>query len=171
MSSKTYFRTFPKIEYKINGKTKTIRDIFTYVGTTDKFKTNTYPFYEYTIKDGERPDHVAFRQYGDSRHYWIILVSNNIRDIWREWPMSQSEFDAYITEQYGDVDTAKNTVHSYYNADGLQVDLNTYIEQGGTVKRIYEYEQELNDAKRTIKLPQPQYLSRIERDFKNLFSE
>ena len=43
----------------------------------------------------------------------IILVTNNIRNIWTEWPLGQSGFESFIVNKYGSVATAQSGVYRY----------------------------------------------------------
>ena len=32
---------------------------------------------------------------------WVVLLSNNIVNVQSEWPLSQADFNTYVTEKYG----------------------------------------------------------------------
>ena len=42
-------------------------------------------FEEFYIPEGVRPDNVAQQFYGDPELDWIVLISNNITDIYSQW--------------------------------------------------------------------------------------
>ena len=54
----------------------------------------------YTVKEGEKPEDVAFYYYGDPELAWLVLSVNDIVDPYTQWPKTQSTFDEYIKKQY-----------------------------------------------------------------------
>lgn len=173
MPQPKYFQNFPTYDMTIGDTQRTITDISPYINVKDIFVEKAFPFYDYLIADGERPDHVAYRQYGDSKFYWIILVTNNIRDVWREWPMSQKQFTEFIVSKYGSVQAAKSKIVKYFLIDGdVEIDLQTYSTTSSALVRIldaYEYEQELNEEKRRIRLVKREYIAQLQTEIKRLF--
>ena len=53
---------------------------------------------EYIILEGETPEQVSFKYYGTTDYWWIIMITNNIRDVFYDWPMANSEVREYATE-------------------------------------------------------------------------
>ena len=75
-------------------------------------------FYPYTIKDGERAEHIAFDYYGRSDLDWIIYLCNDIIDPVTQWPKSYLDFEAYINIKYGSLAAAQSQI-SYYQQTPL----------------------------------------------------
>lgn len=46
--------------------------------------------FEHTIKDGETPDTLAEKYYGNRENWWIIAILNDTEDINHEWPMTDA---------------------------------------------------------------------------------
>ena len=46
--------------------------------------------FEHTIKDGETPDTLAEKYYGNRENWWIIAILNDIEDINHDWPMTDA---------------------------------------------------------------------------------
>jgi len=90
-----YLKNLPKFDYNFNKGDGEIRlqvtDLFRRVAFTEETRNDMRNFIEYVIEDGETPDDVAFKIYGDSRWFWVVLLSNNIVNVEKEWPMSQSK--------------------------------------------------------------------------------
>jgi hypothetical protein len=152
-------------------------------------------FTKYEILGNDRPDNIASKVYGRSDLDWVVLTSNNIINIQDEWPMSQLEFDAYLLNKYGTYDNL-NSSHHYEttelkNSDdviivqkGLQVpstySITYYFDSGidsGMVTSYpvvevtnYQYEEKLNNNKRSIYLLKPRYLNVIIDDFEELMT-
>ena len=105
-----YFRNLPDFEY-IN-TTSDGRNISDYVTVKNLFKkgklredivSESSFFQKYTVTGNDRPDNVAFEVYGDPTLDWVVLLSNNIINVYEEWPLDQESFDAYVAEKYLDV--------------------------------------------------------------------
>ena len=50
-------------------------------------------FNQYTIIEGERPDTIAERAYGDPFYDWVVLITNNMVNAQYDWPMSNRELE------------------------------------------------------------------------------
>ena len=55
-------------------------------------------FTKYSVLGDDRPDNVADLIYGDASLDWVVLIANNIVNVQSEWPMSQGDFNTYVTE-------------------------------------------------------------------------
>lgn len=176
-----YFENFPTISYDLekNGNFNNITNIFLRYKIIDVFKKQQAVYYNYNIKDGERPDVIAFKYYGDASLDWIILLTNNIIDPQFDWPLSSKAFENYLVKKYGSITTAREQTHHYEQItqqqqvmfDGtiipeeyFEIDLNTYNTLSDSDKRIitsYEYEERINESKRSIKLLSEEYVFNV----------
>lgn len=68
---------------------------------------NPLLFYVYNIQDGDTPEIIADKYYGDPYRYWIVLFGNQIIDPQWQWPMNQNLFNDYIIDKYKN-DTANS---------------------------------------------------------------
>tara|TARA_R110002020_G_scaffold259470_1_gene473377 strand:- start:400 stop:1053 length:654 start_codon:yes stop_codon:yes gene_type:complete len=192
-----YFSVVPDFEYVSRLPDANISD---YINVKNFFKRITLKqdvyqdlsfFTKYKIRGDDRPDNVAFKEYGRSDLDWIVLTSNNILNIQSEWPIPQFEFDKYLIEKYGTYDNLNNTHHHETTElknnnnviivqKGLRVESNysiTYFEDSGMVTQNpvvevtnYQYEEQLNDDKRNIFLLKDIYLNVIIDDFQDLMT-
>jgi len=98
----SYFSKFPKVRYSFdNGATSKVAvDIVTRVKVRDYIKNNTEMFAEYQISDGDTPEMVADKIYGDSELHWIIMVFNEITNPYYDWALSQRKLEAYAFNKY-----------------------------------------------------------------------
>ena len=74
-----YFtRNFPTIDYDPTGSgdTKRIQDIITRIKVRDGIRERTSMFAKYDVMEGESPEMLAFKYYGDVKYYWTILLLN-----------------------------------------------------------------------------------------------
>jgi hypothetical protein len=98
---------------------------------------------EYSVKDGERPEHIAERVYGDPGYHWLILLTNNIIDPYHGWYMSGSALEDYIQKKYGGYSVYISTTGNafFYNSS---VDSGATLSQGGNSMTILDYSPELS---------------------------
>jgi hypothetical protein len=73
-------------------------------------------YYEYQLTDGETPEIVAHKLYGDSNLHWVILITNETLDPRFEWVQTQAALTAYVKDKYG-ADKI-NAAHHYENSSG-----------------------------------------------------
>lgn len=115
-----YFRYMPKINYDFISNTELeVQDIFRRFTFTQKCFENAKNFEEYLIRDGEKPEDVATKFYGDPKLWWIILFANNIIDVQNEWPKSSKELNTMF-------DTFLNG-NSYFVLQGLDAQVGDVI--------------------------------------------
>ena len=180
-----YFQYFPTTVFD---NTRLI-DITRRVDLKNSILSNPYVFLPYTIKQGDRPQDIAFFYYGDVKYVWLVYVSIAAIDPYFDWPLSSSDFDNYIIKKYAAdasangnavIEWAQNTqiddniVHyKHVNDDTIitkdTYDLSTSITQGDwRAVRIYDYELEKNEDKRIVNLLDARYASQAEEDLKRL---
>ena len=117
-----YFDTLPKIiTPDQNGYPIVMTNILTRASLVQELINNPMQFYEYAIQEGDTPELVADKYYGDPFKYWIVLFSNQILDpIW-EWPMPYATFLEYINAKYITEAEAENkTPFEYVNTTVYQ---------------------------------------------------
>ena len=70
-----YFKSFPVIPYDSVGdlQFKDVTNLLRRVGLRTKLKSNTSLYDTYDIKEGETPEMIAHKLYGDAKLHWIIL--------------------------------------------------------------------------------------------------
>ena len=86
--------------------------------------------------------------YGDSSLDWVVLLSNNVHNVYEEWPKTQYAFDKHLIEKYGDYDTLYNGVHHYETIESKSRNGFVIVEGGVEVNEGFfnapEYEIELD---------------------------
>ncbi len=195
--AKNYFSQIPDFEYvnrtedgKLISDYTKVKNLFMRGKIREDIFQDTTTFEKYSIEGDDRPDNVAEKFYGNSSYDWIVLLSNNIINIYEEWPLPQAGWDAYLLEKYdNDYDTLYNGVHHYESNEvknskgvvifpgGVRVGAAqsvSYFDQAAnqqtTVNPVskaitnYEYENRINDDKRNIFLLKPIYIPIIRDD-------
>ena len=103
-----YFQELPDLLYQSNLITKTssqeylrVKNLFRKVKLADQVKESATFFQRYRIEEGDRPDTVAERFYGDPRKDWIVVLTAGITNIRDEWPLSNADLYRYGQSKYG----------------------------------------------------------------------
>ena len=68
----------------------------------DDIFSNAVYFNKYAIRDGERPDTLAQRFYGNQFYDWIILITNNMVNAQYDWPMQNYELYKVLEQEFDD---------------------------------------------------------------------
>ena len=169
-----HFKHTPTVEYTGN---VVLKNIFLRARIRDAVLKQGAVFYEYTIQDSDRPDIIASKYYGNSAYTWILFYANDIFDPIHDWPKTTEQFYAYIKQKYGSIERAKSELeehHHYLLDDEFVIDRATYFSGEYDASRLravshYDYEFELNEAKRNIKIMDATYMLQINNEFKNIF--
>ena len=170
-----YFRNLPKVKYDINGaepnKYLNVTNIMKRISFKPSVIEDISDYYPYRVKDGERPDIISHQKYGSVAYAYLIMLINDIYDPLFDWPLSSQQFEKYLVNKYGSVSSSMGTTKYYYQiiraevartgtseripAVKFIVDQTTYdaLDTGDrSTQSQYEWEDELNDNKRDIKL-------------------
>ena len=95
-----YFKNFPKVLYSFgDGEVAAMKDLTVYAEVLDEVKNNGSFYSSYYIKDGERPDQVAFKLYENAELHWTLyLLNDTIRDL--GWPMTTADVVEKVKVDY-----------------------------------------------------------------------
>tara|TARA_B100001175_G_C19480612_1_gene626918 strand:+ start:16 stop:681 length:666 start_codon:yes stop_codon:yes gene_type:complete len=199
-----YFNTQPKIEYDLKPQSfpfsssdftiannffrrvSVDEDAFGYIGYFNKF----------AIPNNVRIETLAEGIYGDAQYDWIIAISNNITNVYTDWPLSENALQVWAEEKYGSqiysdiryyeiTEDVKNDAGTIFLKKGQKVDKtfydgnfqynsqdvnNTIITvAGNTISKgisIFEDETRINEAKREIYILKSEYLYEFVQDLK-----
>jgi hypothetical protein len=225
-----YFRTFPKTLYSfdLSGSSPVaVTNIFSRFSFNSAVLNNAFAFYKYQIVDGDTPEIVADKQYGDPTLHWVISLTNNLSDPQFDIPLQRDALERKIIKQYGysSIANAYSTIHHYelevkktlaevdgattvttnnsivtldqYNYTSNTIvtkPLNTTITEtvtfyannsnansatvatltmASTYKPVYvyDYENELNESKRTIKILKREYIGPLTLELETVLNE
>jgi len=124
----------------------------------------------YVVKDGERPDYVAYKIYKDPTLDWMILLANDMYSVYEDWPKDQNSFENYITDKYESLNSARSTVKYYYDSKRNIIDLTTYTALSPLLRSsesIYDWEFRKNINKSKIKVILPSLVGPIQTELKS----
>lgn len=95
-------------------------------------------FYEYKIEGSKNVDTISYEIYEDPSFYWLIIMINNIQDVFFDLPLSENELRLIAKEKVEQDGVGMDKFYSYYK----------------------ELEEE-NNEKRIILAVRPEYLNRF----------
>ena len=177
----SYFSRFPMMVYdmKDNNNYKLLPDILRRIKTRSAIAASLSLFDTYDVRNGERPEDIAFKWFGDAELHWVILMTNNVTDRYYGWPMNDVQFQEFLTDKYDNPDG----IHHYEitKSSGIttpqgpndyshKVEVNS-DEVGASSISNREYEEREQDKKRSIRLLDKRYLNEFIEEFNNLISE
>ena len=188
-----YFRAIPSTSYDIWGTEPRNYQSVTNIMKRVKFKPEVLEdiseYYPYIVNDGERPDIISFNQYETVAFAYLITLINDVQDPIFDWPLSTQQFEQFIANKYGSLDSAMTTTKNYYQIVRAEVPRTETSERVPEVKFIvdettynsldqtlrisqtnYDWEDELNNDKKEIKLISPNYIHDIDYQVKQFFT-
>jgi len=178
----SYFSRFPLMVYDVKGDIdyKLLPNILRRVKLRSGLRSGSFLFDDYDVKDGERPEDIAFKWFGDAQLHWVILMTNNITDRYYQWPLTQPQFQEYITDKYG-AGSEDATHHFEKTTDSGRTSSNGPNDYSHLVEcnsddgdpaiiTNRQYEQRKQDEYRSIRLLDTKYLSAFVEEFDNLIN-
>ena len=188
-----YFRSIPSISYDIWGTEPRNYQSVTNIMKRVKFKPEVLEdiseYYPYIVNDGERPDIISFNQYETVAFAYLITLINDVQDPIFDWPLSTQQFEQFIMIKYGCLDSAMVTIKNYYQIVRAEVPRTGTSERVPEVKFIvdatpynsldqplrisqtnYDWEDELNNDKKEIRLISPDFIHDIDYQVKQYFT-
>jgi hypothetical protein len=97
-----YFDTLPKIIYTSpSGTSSLYTNLMARASIIPSVFKDPLIYYQYDLQEDDTPEIVAYKYYGDSYRYWIVLFANQMMDPQWDWPLNYNAFNAYINDKYG----------------------------------------------------------------------
>ena len=188
-----YFRSIPSTSYDIWGTEPRNYQSVTNIMKRVKFKPEVLEdisdYYPYFVRDGERPDIISYNHYETVAFAYLIILINDIQDPIFDWPLSTQQFEQFIMNKYGSLDSAMVTIKNYYQIVRAEVprtgtservpevkfivDETTYNSLDQTLRTSqtnYDWEDELNNDKKEIRLISPDFIHDIDYQVKQYFT-
>lgn len=193
----SYFNNFAVDAYDFQITTDTSRktylvvDIIRNVRIKKETLENILIYDLYTINDGETPELISERLYGSPFYHWTLMLFNERFDYLSDFPLAQRELEEYVDTKY---DSGEG-IHHYETRQvnnssgrtllqpGLIVDSSftfTYTDSSVQITlpnsqctipiTNYEYEERVNEEKRTIKVLAPEVMQELFTKFKDLMA-
>ena len=214
-----YFKEFPYLEYEFPDKiTRYFKDITIRPSIVSDVYGDSRNLQEYVVGEGQTPELVAYDVYGDAKLHWVIMIANDINNLYTDWPKTTNQFSDYLENKYAkQVDSDGNEVilsgtdleefiefvgtpsnnyesknssnvrmrpHIFRDEDGNEYSQETvispnkfdafgraYVLPEVTPISIFQYEEELNEAKRTLLVPKTSIAQRMRTELGSIVNE
>ena len=170
-----YFLYFPKGYYDLtnNGNSKLVTDLMRRVKIRSKVIDEVSLYDLYDVIDGDTPESIAFKHFGDSKLHWVILLTNSVTDRFYDWPLTTNEFENYLKEKYTNPDGIHHYELTQSSGAIMSNDNSHLIEVNSTTPNAVsvsnrEYEERIQNVKRQIKLLNTAYLGLFIEEFQEL---
>lgn len=210
-----FFRYFPITSYTLdNSNVQIVKNILSKVSFEKGFRENSILYYEYLIEEGDTPDIVSHKLYGDSESHWIILLLNELLHPQFDWPLDSQSFIKYIDKKYQSQQYANNSTEgagtTWANSNikeyrKIETKKNNRLDQEMSVEKFvitsseyanttssssnytlsdgtpitistsketltyFQYENEVNENKRSIKVLKPEFIPVIQEELIRVF--
>ena len=163
-----YFNSFSVIPYtiEIDGVEKVVplTDITKNVRIRKEILSNVTLYDEYDVREGDTPEIIAERIYGNPKYHWIVMLTNDKYDYINDFPLEYLELQKYILDKYGEGN--EYATHHYENERGFVVD--QYYEGVRYEISNFQYEERENEKKRRIKVISPKLIEKLLNQFKEI---
>jgi len=179
----SYFNEFPLMAYDVKGDKnyKLLPNILKRVKLRSGIRSGAFLFDNYDVKDGERPEDIAYKYLGDAELHWVILMTNNITDRYYQWPLTQPQFQEHLEDKYGlaNIDAVhhyEKTTDSGKTSSNGPNDYSHLVECNSddgdpSIISNRQYEQRLQDGYRQIRLLNTKFLDLFVDEFENLIKQ
>lgn len=163
-----YFEDFPSFLYDFeltpgNRTTYSITDITRNIRFRRDILANITVYDTYDVLDGETPEIVADKIYGDANLHWVLMLANERFDYRSDWVMTAPTLEQYVIRKYGNDHIYD--IHHYETTNGLIVSSDY---PSAVAITNMEYEDAVNESKRTIKIIAPELLNIVLKNFKEM---
>ena len=166
-------------DVKNNGNYKLLPDILRRVKQRNSIASGQFIFDTYDVKNGEKPEDIAYKWFGDAQLHWVILMTNDVTDRYYQWPMNDAQFEEFIADKYSNPDA----VHHYEitkssgrttgegpNDYSHLVEVNSDTDNAISISNR-EYEERVQDKNRSIRLLNQRFLSDFLEEFDKLIKQ
>ena len=99
-----FFDLFPLQKYSLSDKKypdyQSITNILFRTALIKDVLTSTSSYIQYVVRDGDTPEILASKVYGNPEAHWVILYANDIVDPQFDWPLNTLDFNKYVADKY-----------------------------------------------------------------------
>lgn len=110
-----YFSSFPVITYR----NTQVRDITRSVTIPKSIRKIPTAFYPHEVENGQREDLLSKLVYDSEDFDWLIWLTNQIIDPYYGWYLTPEQFQNWMVEKYGSIETAQQKILYWRNNHDL----------------------------------------------------
>lgn len=78
----------------------TIKNLFTKFQIVMDYKNNLNFILNYKVEDDEFMENVSYKVYGSTDYWWIVAVFNDVKEPFKDWPLTQNQLISIATKLY-----------------------------------------------------------------------
>ena len=166
-------------DVKNNGNYKLLPDILRRVKQRNAIASGQFIFDTYDVRNGEKPEDIAYKWFGDAQLHWVILMTNDVTDRYYQWPMNDAQLEEFIADKYSNPDgihhyevtkDSGRTTGQGPNDYSHLVEVNSDTDNAISISNR-EYEERIQDKNRSIRLLNQRFLSDFIEEFDKLIKE
>jgi hypothetical protein len=161
-----YFKDFPRFLYGFRYgkeiKTSAVVDVTRNIRFRRDLLANISLYDSYDMQDGETPEIVAEKVYGNAEYHWIVMLVNERFDYINDFPLAETQLVRAISDKYPNNEFG---IHHYEDINGFVVNSDV---PGAVSVSNNDHERRLNEEKRRIKIISPRIINTILKDYKDL---
>ena len=169
-----YFKPFPYVDYDIDGSgtTNHIKNFLRRFDFLDLVRKHGSIYIKWVIRDEDTPEVMAYKMYGSTHLYWVILMINRMEDPYFSWPLTTDDLHEYTVAKYGE-----DHIHDLHHYESVDTGDAYDLPDGIIVDEYYphkdeisnnDYELKLNDVKRKILILKKDYIHLVKSEWENL---
>jgi hypothetical protein len=141
----SFFSKYPLL----NINSKIVTDIVTRIAIRQKYSNKLSMYYPYDMQEGDTPEIIAAKYYGDPERHWIVMLANDTINPFFDYSLDYPVFSKYLMDKYKNEGNSTKQwkegnwrgewdATEYYTIDGVLYPAGsiTYNE-GGTYEYIY----------------------------------
>lgn len=132
----SYFEKLPIINY--DGYT--VRNILARSKISNATKGRSSIFYPYTMTEEDRIDILSDKYYDDPMYAWLVWMANDVIDPYYDLYINDDDFNSFITEKYGSIETAQRRIKHYINnwyGDDTVLTVTSFNALNSSLKKYY----------------------------------
>lgn len=166
-----FFRNFPKTTMRVENVDVKLIDISIRTKIMDWITKND----EYLIKENysldreQRPEQASMELYDTTDYTYILLVLNNVYDIYEDWICPSELLDRLIIKKHESIQNAMRKVYQWYDQYGTEVSPKSPKKHRSL--SYYDKLMQDNEKKRVIKTLDLASTIRIHNDFAQVLSK
>ena len=138
----SYFKEFPLISYEFpNGEEKIYKNLSIRPAFIDELKNDTTNLQEYTIQDGDTPETLAYDVYEDESLHWIIMLINDVMNLYSDWPQSEQNLLDNMMKKYRTLEDSDGVLRTLSDLEVVE-----YLEFVGSTSNNFRGAIDLSDS-------------------------
>ena len=100
-----YFKSFPSFLYDFKyedgtSRTEVVKDVTRNIRIKKDILRNITLYDEYDLTDGDTPEIIAEKFYGNPEYHWVVMLTNEKFDWLSDYPLTETEITKHIKHVY-----------------------------------------------------------------------